>query len=238
LNPVFLLRLVLDCIAAGLLLFAFAYFWQGNASHEWAGISVFLLLVVHNMFHRRWFAALPKQGQGERRGKFNIALTFVLLAGMLALLGTSLVISETLFANLRLDDDFTARQIHAGIAYWLLIIVAIHLGLRWPLLMGVARRLLGIVQVSAARTALLRLIAIGIAGQGACSALALNLRSRLLFQMSLDWWNFEESVAGFFGHCMAIMGLCMFLTYYTMQWLQRRKRMAAATNLAARGMGR
>lgn len=237
-NRVFLLRLVLDCIAAGLLLFAFTYFWQGNASHEWAGISMFLLLAVHNMFHRRWFAALPKQGQGERRGKFNIALTFVLLAGMLALLGTSLVISETMFAYLRLDDDFTARQIHAGIAYWLLVVVAIHLGLRWPLLIGVARRLFGIVEANAARTALLRLIAIGIAGQGVCSVLALNLRSRLLFQMSLDWWNFEESLAGFFGHCMAIMGLCMFLTYYTMQWLQRRKRMDAATNLAARGMGR
>ncbi|WP_343231043.1 DUF4405 domain-containing protein [Variovorax sp. WS11] len=198
---------------------------------------MFLLLVVHNVFHRRWFAGLSK-GPRERRGKFNISLTFVLLAGMLALLGTSLVISETLLAGLRLDNDFTARQIHAGIAYWLLVVAAIHLGLRWPLLMAVTRTLFGIVEANAARTAVLRSIAIAIAGQGVCSVLALNLRSRLLFQMSLDWWNFEESVASFFGHCMAVMGLCMFLTYYTMRWLQRRERMAAASNVAARGMGR
>ena len=229
-NPVFLLRLVLDCIAAGLLLFAFAYFWQGNAAHELAGIGMFLLVVVHNVFHRRWFSA-PVKGPRERRGQFNIAMTFVLLAGMLALLATSLVISETLFADLRLDNDFTARQIHAGIAYWLLIIVAIHLGLRWPLLMAVARKLLGIVEANAARAAVLRLIAIGIAVQGVCSVLTLNLRSRLLFQMSLDWWNFEESVVGFFGHCTAIAGLCMFLTHYTMQLLQRRKRKVAAERL-------
>ena len=187
------------------------------------------------MFHRRWFAALSK-GPRERRGKFNITLSFVLLAGMLALLTTSLVISETLFADLRLDDDLTVRQIHAGIAYWLLVIVAIHLGLRWPLLMAVARKLLGIVAATAIRTAVLRLIAIGIAIQGVRSVFALNLRSRLLFQMSLDWWNFEESVVGFFGHCMAIAGLCMFLTHYTMQWLQRRNRTAAAGSLASRGM--
>lgn len=229
-SPVFLLRLVLDCIAAGLLLFAFAYFWQGNVSHEVAGASMFLLLVVHNVFHRRWFATLGG-GPRARRGRFNIALTFVLLAGMLGLLGTSLVISETLFAGLRLDDDFTARQIHAGVAYWLLIIVAIHLGLRWPLLMGVARKLLGIVQPNTIRTAVLRLIALGIAAQGVGSVLALNLHSRLLFQMSLDWWNFEESVAGFFGHCTAVAGLCMFLTYYTMQWLNRRKCATAPRNL-------
>lgn len=231
-SPVFLLRLVLDCIAAGLLLFAFAYFWQGNVSHEVAGASMFLLLVVHNVFHRRWFATLGG-GPRARRGRFNIALTFVLLAGMLGLLGTSLVISETLFAGLRLDDDFTARQIHAGVAYWLLIIVAIHLGLRWPLLMSVGRKLCGITKASAARTMALRVIAIGIAVQGMSSALALNLRSRLFFQMSLDWWNFEESVAGFFGHCVAIAGLCMFLTHYTMQWLQRRQRTANAGHLAA-----
>lgn len=229
-NPVFLLRLVLDCIAAGLLLFAFAYFWQGNVSHEWAGIGMFLLLAVHNVFHRRWFATLAK-GSRQRRGRFNIALTFVLLAGVLTLLGTSLVISETLFSGLRLNDDFTARQIHAGIAYWLLIIAAVHLGLRWPLLMGVARKLFGIVQPNTIRIAVLRLIALGIAIQGVSSVLALNLRSRLFFQMSLDWWNFEESVAGFFGHCMAVAGLCIFLTYYTMQWLHHRKRATAPRNL-------
>ncbi|HBO7581055.1 hypothetical protein [Pseudomonas aeruginosa] len=66
-SPVFLLRLVLDCIAAGLLLFAFAYFWQGNVSHEVAGASMFLLLVVHNVFHRRWFATLGG-GPRARRG--------------------------------------------------------------------------------------------------------------------------------------------------------------------------
>lgn len=236
-NPVFLLRLVLDGLAAGLLLFTFSYFWQGNAAHELAGIGMFMLLVVHGVFHRRWFAARPK-GPRERRGKFNIAVTFGLLAGMLALLGTSLVISETLFAGLRLDDDFTARQIHAGIAYWLLVIVAVHLGLRWPLLMGVARKLFGIAEASAARTAVLRLIAVGIALQGVRSVLALNLRARLLFQVSLDWWNFEASVAGFFGHCLAIAGLCIFLTYYTLQWLQHRQRKAATGSFVARGTSR
>lgn len=226
-NPLFLWRLALDAGVAGLLLFAFAYFWQGNASHEWAGAAIFLLLIVHNLFHRRWFAGLAK-GQGARRGRFNTALTLVLLAGMLALLGTSLVISETLFARLRLADDFTARQVHAGVAYWLLLIVAVHLGLRWPLLMGVARKLLGIARPNAVRTLVLRLMAIGIAVQGVFSAQTLNLRSRLLFQMSLDWWNFEESAAGFFGHCLAVVGLAICLTYYTLQWLQQRQRMAAA----------
>lgn len=95
-SPVFLWRLVLDGTAAALMLFAFAYFWQGNLAHELAGTTMFLLLVVHNVFHRRWFATLAN-GPREKRGRFNIALTFVLLVGMLALLVTSPLISEALF---------------------------------------------------------------------------------------------------------------------------------------------
>jgi hypothetical protein len=45
-------------------------------------------------------------------------------------------------------------------------------------------------------------------------------------QVTLDWWNFEDSVAGFFVHCVAIAGLYMFLAYYTMKWVQQRKRTA------------
>lgn len=227
-NRVFWLRLALDGIAAGLLLFAFAYYWQGNTTHELAGLGIFLLMVVHNLFHRRWFATLAKQSRG-RRGKFNLGLTFVLLSGMLVLLATSLLISETLFAQLRLPDDFTARQIHAGIAYWLLVIVAVHLGLRWPLLIAATRRLCGISDSNAIRTQVLRIVALGIAVQGVDSVFALNLPARLQFQMTLDWWNFKASVAGFFGHCLAIVGLGIFVTYYTMQWVSRLPRYARKT---------
>jgi Domain of unknown function (DUF4405) len=224
-NSIFIVRLVLDSVAAGLLVFAFAYHWQGNAAHELAGIGMFMLVVVHNLFHRRWFSMLSK-GKHPRRGSFNVALTFVLLAGMLVLLVSSLVISETLFADFRLTDDFTARQIHAGVAYWLLLIVAVHLGLRWALLMAVSRRLFDIVETNTMRTSVLRVIAMAIAAQGICSMVALNVHSRLLFQLSLDWWNFEESAWGFFGHCLAVVGFWAFVTHYTMHRLSRWRRRA------------
>nr|WP_315478172.1 DUF4405 domain-containing protein [uncultured Rhodoferax sp.] len=226
-NRVFLLRLALDGVAAGLLLFAFAYYWQGNAAHEVAGTAMFLFLIVHGAFHRRWFSTLTKKKSNVQRSKFNIALTFVLLIGMCALLVTSLVISETVFADWRWEDDFTVRRLHAGAAYWLLVVVAIHLGLRWPLLMATASRLFGITQPNRARTVLLRVITLCIAVQGVGSAQALNLPAKLLFQMSLDWWDFGTSVAGFFGHCIVFAGLCICVTYYGVRWQQRRKHQPA-----------
>jgi hypothetical protein len=107
------------------------------------------------------------------------------------------------------------------------MVVAVHLGLRWPLLMAVSRSVFGIAGTNALRTVVLRTIAIGISAQGLCSMLALNVHDRLLFRISLDWWNFEESVVAFFGHCLAIAGLWACTTHYAMRWQSHWMRRAA-----------
>ena len=220
-KPVFLLRLVLDGVAAALLLFAFSYYWLGNTAHEVAGMTMFALLLMHGAFHRRWFVASTKAPRA-RRSTFNTVLTWLLLAGMLALLCSSLVISETVFQPWRWNDDFMVRRIHAGGAYWLMLVVAIHLGLRWPLLMGLAIKVMRVTKPSAMASIVLHLMAIAIAAQGVYSAMKLNLYDKLLFRMTLDWWDFNESVAGFFGHCVAVMGLCMFLTHHAVKRCGRK----------------
>jgi Domain of unknown function (DUF4405) len=223
LNSVFLLRLVFDLIAAGLLLIGLAYWWLGNTVHEIAGTGMFLLVIVHNVFNRRWYGRIS-QSRREAHGSFNVGITFVLLVAMLALLVTSVLISNTLSGFMSAYGGFTVRQIHTLAAYWVLVIVSIHLGLRWPMIMGVARTLFGIANASVVRTLALRAAAVVIAVLGIWSSFELSLGTKLAMQVTLDWWNFEESVAGFFVHCIAIAGLSMVMTYYAVRWLQRRKR--------------
>lgn len=230
-NRVFLLRLAFDLTAAGLLVFSLAYWWLGNIAHELAGTAMFALLIVHNVFNRRWYGSVPRT-QPEPRALFNVGLTFVLLAGMLALLITSVLISNVLAGVLPPWGGFTVRQIHTFAAYWVLVIVAIHLGLRWPLIMGVARNLFGITTPNAARTRVLRIVAALIAIHGVWSSFALDIGTKLAMQVTLDWWNFEEAVAGFFVHAIAIMGLFIVVTYYAMNALRRWRRPAASVPVA------
>ena len=51
----------------------------------------------------------------------------------------------------------------------------------------------------------------------------------LAMQTTLDWWNFEDAVAGFFVHCLAIVGLYIAVTYYAMRWTRHLGRDAMAT---------
>jgi hypothetical protein len=63
---------------------------------------------------------------------------------------------------------------------------------------------------------------------GLMSSFALGIGTKLAMQTTLDWWNFEEAVAGFFLHCIAIAALYIVLTYNAMNLIQQRRRRTAA----------
>ena len=105
-----------------------------------------------------------------------------------------------------------------------MVIVSVHLGLRWPLIMARARDWLGLRRPSAGRTWALRLATTAIAVQGIHSFGVLGLDTKLSMEVSLDWWNFEESVAGFFGHCLAVSGLCIVVSHHIAKLLRLRAR--------------
>jgi hypothetical protein len=69
-KPLFLFRLALDALAVGLLLAAIAYGWLDNAAHEIIGTVMFLLLIGHNLFNRRWYGTIAN-GRREPRGLFT-----------------------------------------------------------------------------------------------------------------------------------------------------------------------
>jgi len=230
LKKTFLLRLTLDLLAAGLLLFGLSYWWLGNTAHELAGTLLFLLVIVHNLCNRRWYGAVANTGR-QARGLFNLAITGALLVAMLALLVTSVLISHALSGLLSAYGGFTTRQIHTLAAYWVLVIVSIHLGLRWPMIMGVARKLAGITRPNVARTLALRTVAIALAIHGFWSSFELAIGTKLAMRMTLDWWNFEASVAGFFIHCIAIASLYIAATYYATNGLRRARSAAIPENV-------
>jgi hypothetical protein len=231
--PLFALRLTLDLAAAGLLLFGLSYWWLGNVAHEIAGTGILLLVLLHNGFNRRWYGTAIRTRTDAAR-LFSVCATLVLAAAMLLLLATSAMITNALPDWLPSGPAFTARQAHVLAAYWAFVAVAIHLGLRWPLIMGIARRLLGIGQLSRWRTFGLRLVTVGIAIQGVLSFHALGLGARLTMQVSLDWWDFEAAVLGFFLHCIAVAGMLIAVSHYIAQMLRGGR--PASTPAVAQGL--
>jgi hypothetical protein len=222
----FLFRLIFDLLAVSLFLVALAYDWLGNAAHEIVGTALFLLLISHNIFNRRWYGMITRAWRNPRLA-VNRTITLSLLAAMLVLLVTSVVISQTVFSFLPLTSTFSARQIHASVAYLTLLAVGAHLGLHWSMLVGLVRSKIGEPTSRKHVTLVLRIAAVGIATFGIHSLSAVNAGSKLFMEMSFEYWDFETATLVFFLHLIAIVGLCAFVVHYLLKFVGLLKRSPA-----------
>lgn len=220
----FNLRLILDFAAVGLLLAGLAYWWLDNRTHEMIGTAMFLLIIAHNVFNRRWHGAI-RQGRYDARRRLNTAVILLLAIAMLVLLITSLLLSRDLFGFLGLNGGISAREAHMVAAYWALLIVSVHLGTRWQRVMNRFGIRYGGAIESVVLAWFARLLAIGFAAYGAHSAWVMDFGSKLILRYTLDMWDFSEATAGFFLNYASIVGLFTCLTHYglkTLQYLKRR----------------
>ncbi|KQS71426.1 hypothetical protein ASG39_21550 [Rhizobium sp. Leaf371] len=218
------LRLLMNLTAGSLLLAALAYDWLGNLAHELIGTAMFGLLIAHNTFNRRWYGSATRKGGRDLRGWLNIATIATLATAMLILLITSIIISRSLFSALPIVSTFGARLLHAQAAYWALVIVAIHVGMRWSMIMTSMRNWLRLGSPNAGRTWVLRIVALSIAAYGVHSWMTVGTGSRLLAEMTMNFWNFEKAALRFFLHQGAVVGLLISVAHYTTVWLQRPNR--------------
>ncbi|MBY2910858.1 hypothetical protein [Rhizobium leguminosarum] len=68
---------------------------------------------------------------------------------------------------------------------------------------------------NAGRTWILRIVALSIAAYGVHSWVVVGTGSRLIAEMTMSFWNFEEAALRFFLHQSAVAGLLIFLAHYT-----------------------
>ena len=206
---------------AALLLLSLAYWWLDNLPHEIFGTAMFVLVAWHIVMNRSWFWNLFR-GRYNSRRSFIVLMHLFLIVNMAVLLATSVVISQSLLAFLPLQGSTFLREIHWFSAYWVMIIVGIHLGMHWSRVMSVLRTMLGLSRGGAVRTWTLRMAALLLAGFGAWSFWVLGVWGKLTFTYSLEFWDFTASVTPFFGHWAGVVGLAAIATYYLMKLWGRR----------------
>jgi hypothetical protein len=145
LNRKTLFKLVNDLVMTILMLVAMAYYITGNMVHEVVGVVVFSLFIIHNFLNRRWYKAIFK-GKYNVRRVIQIGINLLFLVTMTLMIISAVLISSDLFPFIPIDNDMTLRQIHVQTAYWGFVIMAVHIGLSWEMIIGSVRRMTGITQ--------------------------------------------------------------------------------------------
>lgn len=222
-------KLSLDLVMTALILLSFAYQLTGNTVHELLGFFLLALFVIHNLaLNRTWYSTLPK-GKYSARRLVSIAINLPLLACTLLMLISGTVNSHLIAEWLGLAGDVLPREIHTTAAYWFLVLMSIHLGMHWRLVMAETRKLFRLSQATGLRLILLRLCAASVSGFGVYAALERNLLAKLVAYFSFDYWDFGQSVLGYFGQYLAIVGAFVLLAHYGLNWRHGRRPQAIPT---------
>lgn len=209
------------CVDIGMtiaLLFLMPYELVGQAAHEWIGIGIFVLFIIHHVLNGKWSRNL-------RRGKYTplrvwqTALVLLVLAAMIGSMISGIILSRHALSFLPISGGRAfARRLHMLASYWGLVLMSLHLGLHWSMMMGMARK--SVKTSSTARTWVLRILALAIAGFGVFAFVKREIGSYMLLKTQFVFFDFEEPLIFFLLDYVAVMGLFVFIGHYLAEFLK------------------
>ena len=126
------MKRIIDVCMTILLLFLMAYQVTGEVLHEWIGIGMTGLVIVHQILNRKWYGALFK-------GRYRAYRILTTAVNILLLLSFAL----TAFSGMSMSGHAVpflygmapvlfARQLHLSMSHWSFVLMGLHLGLHVP----------------------------------------------------------------------------------------------------------
>lgn len=212
-------QIVIDVIMTVLLPVLMSYSLIGEAIHEWAGIAMFMLVLLHHGLNWKWHKNLL-HGKYSGLRILGIAVNTFISLLMLALMISGIVMSRHVFSFLGLDGGASlARTVHLVASYWCYVLTAFHLGLHGSMLIGMLRKAFSIKAPSTVRSIVSKGSAVLIAGYGIYAFAKRELGAYMLLKTEFVFFDFSERLVFFWADYLAIMALFAILGYYTSQML-------------------
>ena len=213
-------KITVDLLMTVLLLFLMALQLTGDVAHEWLGAGMLILWIAHHALNWSWYARLFK-GRYTPMRILQAAVNLAVLISMLGLMVSGILLSREVFAFLPISGGIAfARRLHVLAAFWGYVWMAMHLGLHWNRILGMARKAAGTVPAKPLRLAL-RAAAVMIAGYGVYAFIKNQFFSYLFQSSTFVFFDFEQPVVLFFLEYVAVMGLFVFLAHYGAKGIQK-----------------
>ena len=218
------IRILVDCGMVLLLPLLMAYSLVGEAAHEYLGIGMFLLFVIHHILNIVWWKNLF-------RGKYTpirivgTVLNFVLVIIMLALPISGMILSRHVFRVLHFGGASTARTVHLLASYWGLVLMSFHAGMHGNMVMGMFRKAANMQQPSKIRTWSLRVIALLLAACGVHAFVKNKISSYLFLRTQFVFIDFSQPVVLALLDYLAIVALFAVVGYYISKLIKRQVKM-------------
>ncbi len=237
-KPTAILKIIVDIVMTVLLMLLMAFELVGRSAHEWIGLGMFLLFILHHVLNRRWSRNLFR-GRYTPVRILQTACAALVLLSMLGSLISAVPISRVVFSFLPISGGLSfGRTLHMLSAYWGFVLLSLHLGLHWNMLLAMIKKACPELTTAGPfpadmRRLLLRAVGIVIALYGVFAFFRRTIPDYLFLRSHFVFFDFEEPRIFFFLDYLAIMGLFIFIGHYLMKaalWLQVTVHSSARTS--------
>lgn len=202
------LKWSVDLLMTAALLALMSYSLIGEAAHEWIGVGMALLLILHLMLNRKWLQSLGR-GRYTAYRMVQTVLAALCLLTMLGLMVSGILLSRHVFSALRVRGwSAMARQAHIVCSFWGFVLMSLHLGLHWTMALNTVR------WFAVTRTRAFRALGALIALYGAYAFWRRGFPGYLLLRTHFLFLDYEEPILLFFLDYLAVMGLFVFCAHY------------------------
>lgn len=214
-----IIRMLTDIGMTVVLLFLMAYALVGEAAHEWLGVAMFVLLVIHHVLNINWIKNIGKSKYTAFRMVQTVLVALVLLT-MLGSMISGIILSKHVFDFLSINSGHAiARTVHMLCGYWGFIFMSLHLGLHWNMVVAMAGKISMFQKKTAIRIS--RVLAVFIAGYGAYALFKRQIGDYLFSRTMFAFFDYSESLWRFMLDYLAVMGLFVFAGYYVGVFLRK-----------------
>lgn len=111
-----------------------------GAVHEWMGISIGILFLVHNVLNYKWYRTLLKCKYNAMR-MVQFIVNILLLLTMIVCMISGILVSQHIFAIGNGNAIEVGRRLHLVATAWAFILMSVHLGLHWSIFSAVFKRM-------------------------------------------------------------------------------------------------
>lgn len=213
-KPKAAVKMAVDIAMTGVLLFLMGYQFWGDEAHEWAGAGMFVLFILHHILNRGWYRALSK-GRYTPARIFQLIINLLLFLNMIGQMMSGFMLSQHVFAFLPISGGIAfARLLHMAAAYWGFVLMALHLGLHWSMMIGRFGKALGASHTSRWKSIAAKTVGAVIAVYGLFAFISRDLPAYMFLRTQFVFMDFSESVVLFYLDYLAMMGFFIFIAHY------------------------
>nr|WP_296264447.1 DUF4405 domain-containing protein [uncultured Merdimonas sp.] len=218
------IKLAVDFLMTIVLLFLMGYQLWGETAHEWSGAGMLVLFLAHHLLNFGWHKKLF-QGKYTVIRALTSIIDVVLFAVMICLMTSGIMMSRHVFAFLPIDGGMgTARLVHMMACYWEFVLMALHLGFHWGMMMSRFKMALNLRESSKIRSLFFQTLGIVTAGYGLYVFMTRDLVTYMLLRTQFVFLDYSESPVSFYIDYLAMMGLFIWIAHYLSVILQKNRK--------------